>query len=201
MSSFWDQRFAEPGYKYGTAPNAFLAEQAATWPAGWRVLVPGDGEGRNGVWLARQGLQVLSVDASIVGLGKARSLAHEHGVVIDTLKADLTEWQPEPESVNAVALVFVHLPSAQRRRVHRQLATALRPGGVLLIEAFHPEQLYYTSGGPRDADLLVTLADLREDFGLLLDETLGREGQVLLNEGPGHRGPARLTRYVGCRRI
>jgi SAM-dependent methyltransferase len=199
MSSFWDQRFAEPGYKYGTQPNAFLAEQAAAWPPGWRVLVPGDGEGRNGVWLAQHGKQVLSVDASAVGLGKARTLAHAQDVSIDTLEADLADWQPEPTSVDAVVLVFVHLPSSLRSSVHRRLAAALRPGGVLLLEAFHPEQLNFSSGGPKDVDMLVTLAALREDFAPLLDETLGWEGEAVLDEGPGHQGAARLTRYLGRR--
>ena len=95
--NFWDQRFAEPGFKYGTEPNAFLREQAVRLPPAGRVLVPGDGEGRNGVWLAAQGHQVASVDSSAVGLQKARDLASQHGVELETVVADLAVWEPAPE--------------------------------------------------------------------------------------------------------
>ena len=198
--NFWDERFSEPGYKYGTAPNAFVFEQASRLPVGARVLVPGDGEGRNGAWLAQQGHRVLSVDGSHVGLAKAQALARERGVTIETLHADLTEWTPAPASCDAIVLTFVHLPGTVRRDVHRRLARALVPGGWLILEAFHPSQLSRSSGGPKDIDMLVTLAVLRDDFSGLLDERLGLETETLLDEGPGHQGPAAVTRYVGQRR-
>jgi hypothetical protein len=197
--NFWDQRFAEPGFKYGTAPNAFLVAQAPRLPAAARVLVPGDGEGRNGVWLASQGHRVLSVDSSSVGLAKARALAAECGAALETLHTDLADWHPAPASADAVVLVFVHLPSALRRDVHRRLAAALVPGGWLLVEGFHPRQLGRTSGGPKDIDMLMPLAALREDFAGLLDEVLGEETETALDEGPGHQGDAVVTRYVGRR--
>jgi SAM-dependent methyltransferase len=197
--NFWDERYAEPGYKYGIAPNAFVVEQASRLPCGARVLLPGDGEGRNGAWLAEQGHRVLSVDASSVGLAKARALAQERGVTIETLHADLTEWTPAPASCDAVVLTFVHLPGTARREVHRRLANALVPGGWLILEGFHPRQLGRTSGGPKDVDMLVTLAALRKDFAGLLDERLGIETETQLDEGPGHQGAAVVTRYVGRR--
>ena len=104
MSAFWDQRFAEPGYKYGTQPNAWLQCEAHRFAPGSRVLVPGDGEGRNGVWLSEQGHRVQSVDSSSVGLAKARALAAERGVAIDTLCADLADWVPPAASVVALEL-------------------------------------------------------------------------------------------------
>lgn len=204
MPNFWDERFAEPGYKYGTAPNAFLREQAAGLADAARVLVPGDGEGRNGVWLAEQGHAVLAVDYSEVGLAKARALAAERGpdtaARLTTQWADLSGWLPPEGAFDAVVLVFCHLPSALRRLAHPRLAAALKPGGRLILEAFHPSQLGRSSGGPKDVDMLYTLADLRDDFAGLLDETLGWEGEVMLDEGPGHQGAGRVTRYVGARR-
>lgn len=199
MSEFWDQRFAAPGYKYGTAPNTFLREQAPRLAAGSRVLLPGDGEGRNGVWLAQQGHRVLAVDSSAVGLAKARALAAERGVAIDTVCADLADWAPEAAAFDAVVLVYCHLPSALRRRVHRGLAAALKPGGWLLLECFEPAQRGRPSGGPQDLDLLADLAALREDFAGRLDEQLGWQGETVLDEGPGHQGPARVSRYLGRR--
>lgn len=193
--TFWDQAFDTPHFKYGTAPNAFVRAQAHRLPPAAHVLVPGDGEGRNGVWLAAQGHAVLSVDASGVGLRKAQQWAAEQGVALQTELADLTSWQPAPGAFDGVVLTFVHLPSALRRDVHQRLVRALRPGGWLILEAFTPEQLRYASGGPKDADMLYTLDDLRTDFASL-HEHLAWAGEVWLDEGPGHQGPAQVVRYL-----
>ena len=199
MSEFWDQRFAEPGYKYGTQPNAWLCQQAHRLAPGSRVLLPGDGEGRNSVWLAAQGHQVLAVDSSPVGLAKGQALAQQTGVVIDTLCANLADWQPTPASVDAVALVFVHLRPALRATAHRRLAEALVPSGLLLMDAFHPRQLGRSSGGPKEPDMLVSADTLRADWAGLLDEIEAWQGEVLLDEGPGHQGLAWVTRWLGRR--
>lgn len=194
--TFWNQAFDTPHYKYGTAPNAFVRAQAHRLEAASQVLVPGDGEGRNGVWLAQQGHEVLSVDSSDVGLRKAQALAARHGVLLGTLQADLATWAPAPASVGAVVLTFVHLPPAIRRAAHRRLAAALRPGGWLLLEAFHPLQLGCSSGGPKDPQMLYTLELLRADMGELLHEVEAMEGSVQLDEGPGHQGAARVVRWL-----
>ena len=199
MSGFWDQRYAEPGYKYGTAPNAFLVEQAHRLQAGGCVLLPGDGEGRNSVWLALRGHNVLAIDSSAVGLAKARALAAGQQAQIATLQADLAQWRPEPQSADAVVLTFVHLPSVIRRTVHRALAQALVPGGWLILEAFDRSQLGRDSGGPKDPDMLYPLETLRADFEGLLREELAWAGELALDEGPGHRGQANVVRYVGQR--
>ena len=197
--NFWDQRFAEPGYKYGTEPNAFLREQAARLTAPADVLVPGDGEGRNGVWLAQQGHRVTAVDYSPVGLQKARALATAQGVTIATALADLGDWSPVPASVDAVVLIYTHLPGTIRQGAHRRLAQGLRPGGWLLLEAFHPAQLAHSSGGPKDADMLYTPELLDADFAGLLAPVLAWHGETTLSEGPGHQGLAQVTRWVGQR--
>lgn len=195
--TFWDQNFSAPGYKYGTEPNAFLREQAFRLPPGSRVLLPGDGEGRNAVWLATQGHRVTSVDLSLVGLGKAQQLAAGKGVELAILQADLADWAPEPASFDAVVLTYVHLPPAIRASAHARLAAGLCDGGWLILEAFHPEQLAHASGGPRDVAMLYDLATLRADLAAAgLQESLAWEGRVTLDEGPGHQGLAHVTRYV-----
>jgi SAM-dependent methyltransferase len=202
MHSFWNERFAAPGYKYGTAPNTFLVEQAATWPAAQTVLAVGDGEGRNGVWLAEQDHQILAVDYAQAGLDKALALAKARRLEPSryaTLCADLATWWPAPESADAVILIYCHLASALRRPAHRHLAQSLKPGGRLVLEAFHPTQKGRPSGGPQDLDMLYTLADLRQDFEGELNEVLGWEGEVMLDEGPGHQGLGLVTRFVGIR--
>ena len=197
--NFWDQRFAEPGYKYGTEPNAFLRELAVRLPTTAEVLVPGDGEGRNGVWLARQGHRVTAVDSSAVGLAKVRALAAREGVVVVTELADLADWAPQVAAFDAVVLIYTHLPSSIRADAHRRLAMGLKPGGWLLLEAFHPAQLAHSSGGPNDPDMLYTPEQLSADFAGLLTPVLAWQGETTLSEGPGHQGLAHVTRWVGQR--
>jgi len=198
---FWDQNYAAPGYKYGTAPNAFLAAEAWRLPARAKVLLPGDGEGRNGVWLARQGHQVWSIDGSEVGLAKARALASAAGVTITTEHVELAEWRPAPAQFDGLVLTYVHLPPERRSTVHQQLLQGLKPGGLLILEAFHPLQLGYSSGGPKVPELLYTLDQLEADFTAHCDTLLAWEGEVVLDEGPGHQGPGRVVRWLGQRRL
>lgn len=198
--NFWDQQFAPVDFKYGTEANQFLRQQAAQLPPGARVLLPGDGEGRNSVWLAEQGFQVTAMDSSRVGLDKAQNLAAQRGVEIEVVHADLADWIPAPASADAVVLTFVHLPGTLRAGVHQRLVKALRPGGLLILEAFHPRQLSYDSGGPKDVSMLYPLHTLRTDLQAALErnlkEMLAWEGEDHLSEGPGHQGPAYLTRFV-----
>jgi SAM-dependent methyltransferase len=197
--NFWDQRFSEPGFKYGTEPNAFLREAARHLNPRSAVLVPGDGEGRNGVWLAGQGHAVTSVDNSRVGLEKAQRLALENGVSLRTAWVDLADWSPEPVSVDAVVLIYVHLPASFRLRAHQALAKGLKPGGWLILEAFHPLQLNHSSGGPQDVDMLYTPEQVTAEFDGLVKPTQAWQGLTTLAEGPGHQGLAHVTRWLGQR--
>lgn len=199
--NFWDQRFAEPGFKYGTEPNAFVQQQAAPLLPGSRLLLPGDGEGRNGVWLAQQGHHVTSVDLSAVGMKKAAELAAQRGVALTTELVDLAHWAPEPGSFDAVLLIFTHLPPSIRRDAHRRLAQGLKPGGRLILEAFHPEQLQHSSGGPGDVAMLYTPDQLTDDFAGLLVASHAWHGNITLSEGPGHQGLAAVTRWMGLKQV
>ncbi|BCO27946.1 hypothetical protein MIZ03_2839 [Rhodoferax lithotrophicus] len=195
--NFWDQRFAGPDYKYGTEPNTFLREQATRLPPASQVLVPGDGEGRNGVWLAQQGHTVTSVDASAVGLQKARDLAASRGVALHTELVDLADWAPQASSMDAVVLIYTHLPSTFRQQAHRRLAQGLQSGGWLILEAFHPAQLCFDTGGPKDVDMLYEPDQLSADFAGLCTPLLAWHGETSLSEGSGHQGLAHVTRWIG----
>ena len=140
-ADFWNSRYAEPGYAYGTEPNAFLVAQKKYLKPGGKALAVADGEGRNGVWLAQQGLDALSVDASEVGLRKTQELAADRDVAIRTEKADLTTWPWPEQAFDAVVAIYVHFPPEVRARMHRRMFEALKPGGVLILEAFTPAQL------------------------------------------------------------
>lgn len=197
--NIWDQRFSEPGYKYGTEPNDFLRQSAPLLSPNSRILVPGDGEGRNGVWLARQGHQVTSVDNSTVGLRKASELAASFQVKLTTQFADLSEWRPPQESFDALVLIYTHFPESFRTQAHRRLASGLTSGGWIVLEAFHPAQLSFASGGPKDESMLYTPEQLGKDFENLVDCTFAWHGETSLAEGVGHQGPGHVTRWMGRR--
>lgn len=196
--AFWDERYSQLGFAYGVEPNAFLGEAVGCLPNGGSVLVPGDGEGRNGVWLSGRGMTVLSVDGSAVGLAKARRLAEECAVPLATEHADLARWAWPKNHFDAVVAIFLHFAPAERALLHRRMVEALRPGGTLVLEAFRPEQAAYTSGGPRNADMLYSAALLRGDFDGIeirrLDEVL-----IDLAEGPYHTGTAATVRLIAVK--
>jgi SAM-dependent methyltransferase len=193
----WDLRYSEPGYAYGKEPNAFLLEVAARIPAG-PVLSLAEGEGRNAVFLAGLGHAVTAVDASAVGLAKAEALARERGVRIATQVADLAEYSIEPRAWSGVVAIFAHFPPALRKRLYAGAAAGLCPGGVLVVEAYTPRQLAFGTGGPRDAALLVTLADLRAELPGL-EFAVGREIERDVTEGKYHGGRAAVVQVLARR--
>ncbi|OOG24822.1 SAM-dependent methyltransferase [Thioalkalivibrio denitrificans] len=195
MNDFWNERYQGPGFAYGDRPNAFLVAHSRLYRPGQRVLAVADGEGRNGVWLAERGLQVLSVDVSEVGLSKARALAADRGVSLETACADLAEWDWPQGAFDHVVSIFAHFPPDVRQQIHRAMLNALKPGGLLLLEAFSPEQMDYDSGGPRDPMMLYSAVMLREDF---VDGDIEEIGETLtrLDEGSWHQGTAAVTRAL-----
>lgn len=198
MQDFWNKRYAEPGYAYGIDANEFLIAEAGRLQPGTRVLVVGDGEGRNGVWLAQQGFNVTSVDYSSAGVKRARQLAEQRGVTLSIHCADLNEWQWPTEHFDAVVSIFVHFPSSHRSAIHARMLAALKPGGILIMEAFNKDQINYSSGGPPNEDALFSAAILSEDFSEARIE-LCQEQIVQLNEGKYHVGEAAVVRLIAVR--
>ena len=195
---FWDERYSGDDYAYGTEPNRWLVEQVERIAPGGRVLSLGEGEGRNAVWLAERGFSVDAVDGSPVGLEKARSLAMLRGVRIHTVVEDLSRYRPATSSYDALLLAFVHLLPALRRVVHSTGAAALKPGGVVILEAFTPRQLAFSSGGPKDPAALYEPDAIRSDFPGVRWDIL-EEVETELDEGAHHRGRAAVLRGFGRR--
>ena len=194
----WDQRYAEPGFAYGTEPNDFLVQQAHRLAPESRVLCLAEGEGRNGAFLASLGHAVTAVDLSLVGLQKASQLAQSRGLSIETVHADLAAYTPEEGAWDAVVLIWAHLPPPVRALVHRRAAAALRPGGHVLLEAYTPEQIPLNTGGPRTADLLYTPDLLAQDFaGLHVEHLWAGEREV--HEGRYHDGLSAVVQLVARR--
>ena len=194
----WDERYRAAGYYYGAEPNDFLREHCGEIPRGGDVLCVAEGEGRNAVFLGAQGYAVMAVDQSAVGLRKAERLAALRGVRITTIQADLAEYRIEPDRWDGIVSIWCHLPRPLRTEVHRQVVTGLKPGGVLLLESYTPEQLRYGTGGPPTADRMVTLKELRLDLdGLEFIHAIERERVV--TEGSGHTGLSAVVQLVARR--
>ena len=194
-AAMWDERFARSEPVYGERPNAYLKVQSARMKPGASILVPGDGYGRNGIWLAQQGFRVHTLDVSSVGVTRARQTAEAEGIEMKIEQADLATWNWPEAQYDAVASIFVHLFPADRQAIHGNMLRAAKPGGIVILQAFNPGQLQYTSGGPKQTDLLYTAELLRQDFAgaeiLELAEVIAE-----LDEGRMHRGKGAVVQGV-----
>ncbi len=193
----WDVVYREPGYAFGTEPNDFLVEAAAEIPPG-PVLCLGEGEGRNAVYLAGRGHEVTAMDYSPVGLEKARALAAERGVRIETVLADLEDYDMGEGLWAAVVSIFLQVPSELRRRAHGAAALALRPGGVFVAEAYAVEQAALSTGGPRDTSLLYDPEVIKTELPGL-DWQIARVVERELNQGRRNQGLSAVAQLLGKR--
>ena len=192
----WETRFRCSDYVFGREPNAFLKSQAHRLRSGQTALSVADGEGRNGVWLAEQGLDVLAIDFSPAALAKARALAQERQVPLRTEVADVTKWRWPVAAFDLVVAIFTQVVfPAERVAFFVNLKRALKPGGLLLIQGYRVEQLTYRTGGPPEAERLYTRALLEEAFGDMAELEI-REHDSAINEGTGHVGMSALIDLV-----
>ena len=197
---FWNERFSAADYRIGTAPNRFLEAQKHRFAKGQRALAVADGEGRNGVWLARQGLEVTSVDISPVGQAKARALAKEAGVTMEIIEADLAAWAWPVGAYDAVVAVFMQFaPPPLRAKFFVAMQAALKPGGLLILEGYRPKQLDYGTGGPPQAENMYTRALLESAFaGMEILHLAEYDAEIV--EGSGHKGLSALIDLVARKR-
>lgn len=193
--SFWDQRYTQPGYLFGTEPADFVRAQAGVLDPGARVLCIADGEGRNSTYLAGQGHRVTAFDASPVALEKARALAADKDVSVDFRQSGIEDWD-WMQPYDAVVGVFIQFtPPDLRARLFDWMAQAVRPGGMLLLHGYAPRQVGYGTGGPGKTDHMYTEDLLRVAFDgweILRLEDYDRE----IDEGPGHSGLSALVDLV-----
>ncbi len=197
----FDDRYREPDYHYGTAPNAFLVSQKHRFAPGMTALLPGDGEGRNGVWLASQGLAVTTFDPSPFGVEKANRLAAEHGVQLDAQCAGVESWSWQEGRFDVVGLFFIHLPADLRKPAHANALRALKPGGIVVLETFSPHQIECrkngAAGGPKEIERLFSADMLRSDFAGARFHVL--EEVEAAFEGHAHHGRCGVVRMIAER--
>lgn len=198
-STFWDERYASSDLVYGEAPNDFLAQMADRLPTVGQALDIGAGEGRNALFLASRGLDVLAVDQSAVGMQKAMRLAGERGLTLRTRAVDLQDFDAAENSFDVVSSIFVHLPRALRAVVHARVGAWLKPGGVFLLEAYAPDQIARGTGGPKDPSLLAPLETiLGELAGLDFEHRAALVRDV--TEGQFHGGEASVVQVLARKR-
>jgi cyclopropane fatty-acyl-phospholipid synthase-like methyltransferase len=193
---FWDQRYRTPDYIFGTEPNVFLASQVSRFKPEDRVLDVGCGEGRNSVWLARLGCDVIGLDVSPLALDKARRLAADQGTAVQYVQTDIRDWHWEPARFDAVVCVFIQFAEPeQRARLFDGFLTTLKAGGLLVLQGYTPKQVEYKTGGPPRADHMYTAELLRSAFARMEILHL-REHEEVLAEGIKHVGRSALIDLV-----
>ena len=195
----WQARYAAPGYLFGTAPNEFIRSKAHLLRRGQSALAIADGEGRNGVFLAEQGLDVLSVDFSPVAQEKVRKLAAERGVTLRIEEADMRTWHWPPAAFDVVAAIFFQFATPpERAAIFAGIKRTLKPGGLLLLQGYGPKQLEYKTGGPSRLDRLYTRELLEDAFGDFSSLEI-HEHDSVIQEGPRHAGMSALIELVGTK--
>jgi len=197
MKDPWDEKFSGKDYAYGKEPNAFFKEELDKLPKG-KILLPAEGEGRNAVYAASKGWEVVAFDTSVEGLRKAQKLAEKAKVSIDYRKADLEEFRTELGSFDCLALIYAHIPFSNRQKTHQRLINYVKPGGVVLLEGFSKNQLGKSSGGPKSEFLLYSTDEITEDFREITEIAV-KEVETKLKEGKLHNGSASVIRMVGKR--
>jgi SAM-dependent methyltransferase len=192
-SEFWNQRYSAPEYVYGIRPNEFFRSNLEKFPAG-KILLPGEGEGRNAVFAASMGWSVDAFDQSVEAKRKADRLANEKEVKIFFQLADIESFTPK-KTYDLIGLFFLHFPPSVRFAYHTKMGKWLKPGGSILLEAFTPDQLKYGTGGPSDQTMLYNFQILKADFSSFQINHL-EEGETHLEEGTGHSGLASTIRMI-----
>jgi len=195
-SNFWDERYSSEEYVYGMEPNQFFKQVLDKIPFPGKLLLPGEGEGRNAVYAAKMGWHVDAFDQSSTGKLKALRLAEANNVAINYSNVDLAKFTPQKNFYDCTAIIFVHFNSDVRRLFHKKIIDSLKPGGKLILESFSKNQLGKSSGGPQDLGMLYSFEDIKNDFKEMRPILL-EEKNVFIKEGEKHSGEACVIRYVG----
>lgn len=192
----WDMRYANKNYLFGKEPSHFLTERESYFHSGQVALMVADGEGRNGVHLAKMGLRVHSVDGSTVALRKAKRLADEAGVQLVLEQADVTDWTWYQDSYDHVIGIMVQFADPDTRaKLFEDMKSAVKPGGHLMLHGYRPEQVVLGTGGPSDPDYMYTEEMLRAAFSDFEILELAEENR-LIEDGVAHRGESALINLV-----
>ncbi len=196
--NFWDARYSNEEFIYGREPNSFFKEQIDRLMPG-KLLMLGEGEGRNAVYASKKGWKVDAVDFSSNAKKKTLSWANQNNVKLDYTVANLIDYIPSKEYYDAAGLIFIHLNPANCRLIFDRLSEALQTGGKIIMEVFSKNQLGRTSGGPQDLNVLYSIDEIKSYFPSI-HTILLEEKKIILNEGKHHSGEASVIQFVGEKR-
>jgi ubiquinone/menaquinone biosynthesis C-methylase UbiE len=204
MNQKWDERYKDSEFAYGTEPNAFFKEWLLKFKPG-KILMPADGEGRNGVFAAQLNWNVTAFDLSSKGQQKALKLASENKVALEYIVGDLQQLEFEKNSFDAVGLIYAHFSAETKSKLHQKLNEYLKPGGIVIFEAFSKSHLDFKKanpkvGGPDNINDLFSKSEILEDFNKFEILYLEEE-EIVLNEGKFHVGTGSVIRFVGKKEI
>ena len=195
MQDQWNQRYGDATYFYGIEPNDFLREKVHLLPARGRILTLAEGEGRNAIFLARQGFKVTAVDWSEVGLAKLSTWAKSEGLTVETVCGDINKFDFGSQNWDGIVSIWFHQPSGERKELYPKIERALTSGGVFLLESYTPKQLSFKTGGPQDVDMLVHATELKSSLNKLqIEHCLETERDI--HEGRGHNGRSAVVQLV-----
>jgi len=197
MKNFWDERYSIKDYVYGTSPNQFFKEQIEKLKAG-RILMLGEGEGRNAVYAAKLGWQVDAIDSSTMAKEKALRLAAQNHASINYQVGDILSYNFPKDRYDAVGIIFLHMNEYECGIFYMNCSKALKKGGKIILELFSKNQLGKSSGGPQDLELLCSVEQISKNFSIFNHELLLEEN-ILLSEGEFHQGEASVIRFVGIK--
>ncbi|RSC93600.1 class I SAM-dependent methyltransferase [Tenacibaculum singaporense] len=197
---FWNEKYQNTNFAYGKDPNLFFKEELQKIKTG-KILLPADGEGRNGVYASKLGWDVTATDLSIEGKSKALKLANEFSINLQYIVGDIQDLEFPKESFDAIGLIYAHFSAWKISIIHQKLTTLLKPNGYIIFEAFSKNHLNYQKnnpkiGGPKDVDMLFSIEQIQQDFTGFEIQVL-EEKEVLLNEGDSHNGKGSVIRFIG----
>lgn len=197
MNSFWNKRYSQEEYAYGKMPNEFFKTELDKLKPG-KLLLLGEGEGRNAVYAAKLGWQVDAFDFSEAAKVKALKLAEENKVSLNYTVQDLLDININEKTYDAIGIIYLHLHGKLRDKMHTLAVKTLRPNGKLIMELFSKEQIGKTSGGPKELELLYSLPEIENNFNILKFDHI-EITEVVLNEGSFHSGEASVIRLLGTK--
>ncbi|MFT7900692.1 class I SAM-dependent methyltransferase [Tenacibaculum ascidiaceicola] len=197
---FWNEKYQNTNFAYGKEPNLFFKEELQKIKTG-KILLPADGEGRNGVYASKLGWDVTATDLSIEGKSKALKLASEFNVNLKYVVGDIQDLELPKVSFDVIGLIYAHFSAWKISIIHQKLTTLLKPNGYVIFEAFSKNHLNYQKnnpkiGGPKDIDMLFSIEQIQQDFTGFEIQIL-EEKEVFLNEGNSHNGKGSVIRFIG----
>lgn len=201
MKEFWEERYSNKEFAYGIKPNVFFERVLKDYNLKGTILLPAEGEGRNAVFAAKNGLNVTCFDISNQGKLKALKLAALNNVSINYVVGEFSEMEFKENSFDVIALIYAHFPANVNSQYHKKIATWLKKGGVLILEGFSKSQLkinekHQQSFGPKNIDMLYAVEDIKNDFKGLEMQVL-KEEEIILDEGIHHKGKGVVIRFIG----